>query len=84
MIVLRLRGRLGNQLFIYAFGRSLQEKFNDELVLLDNENDTGGTILNQFRLPNNVKIVPISYGYKYDYYNMKASDYKKISNRIIN
>ena len=84
MIVMRLRGRLGNQLFIYAFGRSLQEKLGGELVLLDNENDTGGTLLSEYKLPSNVKIVNISYGYNYDYYNMQASDYKKISNKIIN
>lgn len=82
MIVMRLRGRLGNQLFIYAFGRALQEKYHQPLVLLDNVNDTGGTVLSELNISKQVKIVAYQSGYKYDYYHMKASDYGKIRNNL--
>lgn len=82
MIVMRLRGRLGNQLFIYAFGRALQEKYDMPLILIDNENDTGGSKLNELNIPSSIKILKYSVGYKFDYYNMKAEDYKKIKNGL--
>lgn len=84
MIVMRLRGRLGNQLFIYAFGRALQEKHGGNLILIDNENETGGTVLNAFQLPEKVKIISYQSGNKYNYYQMRAADYKKIKNRFLN
>ena len=42
MIHIRSRGRLGNQLFIYAFARSLAEKTGQNILLYDrkNENDS--------------------------------------------
>ena len=33
MIYLQVEGRLGNQMFQYAFARSLQEKSQEEIVL---------------------------------------------------
>lgn len=82
MIVMRLRGRLGNQLFIYAFGRALQSKYNMPLILVDNENDTGGSKLNELNIPSDIIILKYSVGYRFDYYNMKAEDYKKIKTGI--
>lgn len=83
MIVMRLRGRLGNQLFIYAFGRALQEQYQQPLILLDNVNDTGGTVLSKLNIPKQVKIVPYQLGYQYDYYHMKASDYGNIKKNLM-
>lgn len=83
MIIMRLRGRLGNQLFIYSFGRYLQHKYKQELVLLDNENDTGGTMLEKMCIPNNTKIIRYKTGFEYKYYKMSANDYKKIGNSFI-
>ncbi len=80
---MRLRGRLGNQLFIYAFGRALQEELGMPLVLIDNRNETGGTKLNELSIPDDVKIVTYSAGYNYDYYNMRAEDYKRINSSLI-
>ena len=79
MIVMRLRGRLGNQLFIYAFGRALQTKYNMPLILVDNENDTGGSKIAELKIPSDIIISKYSVGYKFDYYNMKAEDYKKVN-----
>jgi len=36
MKVVKIKGGIGNQLFQYAFARSLQEKYTDQTVLLDN------------------------------------------------
>lgn len=82
MIVMRLRGRLGNQLFIYAFGRALQEKYHQPLVLMDNTNDTQSTPLSALCLSENVSIVPYSTGYDYKYTQMKAADYANITNGL--
>ena len=82
MIIMQLRGRIGNQLFIYAFGRQLQEKYEMPLIFADNIYDTGGTHLMELKFPKNtknVKFISYSSGYKYNYYNMKANDYKMIS-----
>ena len=35
MILLRLDGRIGNQLFMYAFARSISDKRNNELIVID-------------------------------------------------
>lgn len=35
MIKLRIKGRLGNQLFIYAFARKIVEKYNQDVLLYD-------------------------------------------------
>lgn len=78
MIIMRLRGRLGNQLFIYAYGRRLMELYHMPLLLVDNINDTGGTKLEEFDIPKNIAVKAYSSGFKYDYYNMKAEDYNKI------
>lgn len=82
MIVMRLRGRLGNQLFIYAFGRALQDRYKMPLVLVDNENDTGGSKLSELNIPSDIVIAKYSIGYQFDYYNMKAEDYQKIKSGL--
>lgn len=78
MIVMRLRGRLGNQLFIYAFGRFLQQKYKMPLIFINNVNDTNGSSIDGFNIPKDVTIYKYAVGYKYAYYDMKADDYKKI------
>lgn len=83
MIVVRLRGRLGNQLFIYAFGRALQQKYNCPLVLIDNESDTGGTLLDCYNLPKDVQIVKISAGNAYNYKNLNFEKYRNMKRNII-
>lgn len=83
MIVMKLRGRLGNQLFIYAFGRALQETYGDELILLDNVNDTGGSMLHKFNIPDHIHIISYESGNKYEYYQMRAEDYSKIKNKLV-
>lgn len=82
MIVMRLRGRLGNQLFIYCFGRALQEQYHTPLLLLDNENDTMGSPLSVYHLPRDVRLVSYRTGQKMDYYKMKAEDYRSLRNRL--
>lgn len=37
MIYLRLDGRIGNQLFMYAFARSISKKRGDELIIVDDK-----------------------------------------------
>lgn len=81
MIVMRLRGRIGNQLFIYAFGRMLQERYKQELVLIDNENNTSGEI-HDYILNNSVKIVSCNIGLIYNYKKMKAADYKRFHTSV--
>ncbi len=39
MIKMRLRGRLGNQLFIYAFARCLNEKYNQKVLIYDRKHE---------------------------------------------
>lgn len=39
MIKIRLKGRLGNQLFIYAFARVLSEKFSQEIEIYDRKDE---------------------------------------------
>ena len=82
MIILRLRGRLGNQLFIYAFGRALQEKYHKPLLFIDNESDTGGTKINELDIPSDIIIKKYYSGFRYDYYKMKAEDYTNINNGL--
>lgn len=77
MIVIRLKGRLGNQLFIYAAGRALQEKYQQELVIIDNINDTKD-VLFKLTLTDNIRHVRFSKGHQYDYYSMKAKDYEAL------
>lgn len=37
MILLRLDGRIGNQLFMYAFAKSISNKRNNELIVIDDK-----------------------------------------------
>lgn len=39
MIGVRLKGRLGNQLFIYAFARALQERTRQEVLIYDRKDE---------------------------------------------
>lgn len=74
---MRLRGRLGNQLFIYAFGRALQEKYRQPLILLHNENNSGRTALSELNIPNEVQIVSYKAGAKYDFEEKEVPDYER-------
>lgn len=40
MIRIRLKGRLGNQMFIYAFARALQEKYHQKALIYDRKKET--------------------------------------------
>ena len=39
MIKIRLKGRLGNQLFIYAFARCLAEKYKEKVIIYDRKRE---------------------------------------------
>lgn len=39
MIRIRLKGRLGNQMFIYAFARAMQEKYHQRVLIYDRKNE---------------------------------------------
>lgn len=65
MIIIKLNGGLGNQMFEYAYGRALQEKFNDELVLDIEEfrrsygHEPRHYSLGMFRLPESVRVLSL-------------------------
>lgn len=72
MIYLKLRGRIGNQLFMYAAARSIQIKRNDEIVIEDAEN-----IAPQY-VNSLVEYPLLNVRYVHDY-----SEYRKFSMLII-
>lgn len=58
MISTRIRGRLGNQLFIYAFARAMSEKYKQKVLIYDRTDEKNKKFhshLNKYRL--NEKIV---------------------------
>ena len=65
MIIVKLNGGLGNQMFQYAYGRALQERFGDELFLDVEEfrrtygHEPRHYSLEAFNLPETVKILSI-------------------------
>lgn len=68
MIYLRLRGRIGNQLFMYAFCKSLQFERGDELIVVDDFDNLSMRYANslvEYNLPNTI------------YVNQMPSEYKK-------
>lgn len=82
-IYILLRGRLGNQLFIYAFAKSLKQTGNYEVILIDNINDTTGNSLINFNIDPEIKIIENSAGAIMDYKNMTAADYSEKRELII-
>lgn len=53
MIRIRIKGRLGNQMFIYAFARALQYRYNQPVLIYDRKDEANTTWyshLNGFRL----------------------------------
>lgn len=60
MIILRLEGGLGNQLFQYAFARTVQHKYGGKIILDSHafKNDTQRNLsLHHFFLNNDIKII---------------------------
>lgn len=59
MIIIKLFNGLGNQLFQYACGRAVQEKYGGELYLdiSDFKNNKREYGLNKFKLNDNIKII---------------------------
>lgn len=61
MIILQVRGGLGNQMFQYAFARTLSKESNDEKIYLYIENfkydDLREYALNHLYLSSNIKVV---------------------------
>lgn len=60
MIKIRIKGRLGNQLFIYAFARAMSEKFNQEVLIYDRKDETDQmwhSHLEHYRLSHKVNFI---------------------------
>lgn len=58
MLKIRLKGRLGNQLFIYAFARGLSEKYNMNVLIYDRKNEkdkTWHSHLDNYNLSHKIK-----------------------------
>lgn len=58
MIRLRLKGRLGNQLFIYAFAKAIKKKFGQEVLIYDRtdeKNTMWHSHLNRFKLSSDIQ-----------------------------
>lgn len=73
MIILQLRCGLGNQLFEYAYARSLMHKLGEDKIYLDlhafeNEPDDRKNALYNFCIPKDTVILS---GWKYHYYKFK-------------
>lgn len=57
MLKIRLKGRLGNQLFIYAFARELAYKYNQKVLVYDRKNEKDKmwySHLDNYPLNNNI------------------------------
>lgn len=55
---IRLKGRLGNQLFIYAFARELYEKYGYQVLIYDRKDEKDSTWyshLNHYKLNRNIQ-----------------------------
>ena len=59
MIIVKMMGQLGNQLFIYAMARSLQIQYGDDKIYIDLSSlkrhyYTAQYKLDQYNLPDNI------------------------------
>ena len=73
MIVVKMMGNIGNQMFIYAMARSLQLQYNDKLIIdlsgLKRHYYTANYKLDQFNLPEDISydLKDLSYGQRIMY-----------------
>jgi hypothetical protein len=82
MISTRIQGRLGNQLFVYAFARAMSEKYKQNVLIYDRtdeKNDKFHSHLNGYKL--NEKIIFTDNEHKVKGYNLFRNIYF-ISDRI--
>ena len=92
MIYIRSKGRLGNQLFIYAFARALSKKLNQGILMYDRKNEKDNrwySHLDNYKLHSSVKftsqkkmVLPKSFMGKLLYYRdrlfLRGKDNEKI------
>ena len=60
MIKIRLKGRLGNQLFIYAIARSMCKRYNQDVIIYDRkdeDDDMWYSHLDDYKICNRIKFV---------------------------